>query len=507
MCLTHQISTRYVFNLSASKVFSIANVENDLQARGKEMKFSFINPSPSKLLVASASWPPLGILYLATTLRERGIDVSVLDQPAKGFTVEETVKWVAKEDPDLLGFSTFANSFSTATKISKTVKKQNSNITTIFGNYFATFNAERILRKYPAVDLIVRGEGETTVVDLVDCLKKKHQLKKVLGITFRGRDTIVSTPDRLLIDDLDSIPFPDRSLLDVEYRSMIAGAQLGRKKFTSIVSSRGCPYNCRFCGCQQLARSRWRQRSVENTLEELLYLTSAGYQQFMFVDDSFTLNQKRVINLCKRIRQEKLDIEWSCEGRVDRCPYDMMKELPKAGCHAIYFGIESANQRLLDYYNKKITPQQSENAVKTARKAGIDMIIGAFIVGALDETREEMQNTFKFAKRLPIDFPQFNVLTAYPGMDIWNELIRKGHLNKENHWENGVFVSQLGSSAVPFHEIQQMIHDAYIEYLLRPRFLVRQVARLLISPYRREILRTNWPLLKNALVRGKWEYA
>ncbi|MFX0200209.1 MAG: B12-binding domain-containing radical SAM protein, partial [Candidatus Hodarchaeota archaeon] len=269
------------------------------------------------------------------------------------------------------------------------------------------------------------------------------------------------------------------------------------KKFTSIVSSRGCPYNCRFCCNQKLARSRWRPRSVDNTLEELLYLTSAGYQQFVFVDDSFTLSQKRVINLCKRIRQEKLDIEWMCEGRVDNCSYEMLKELPKAGCKLIYFGIESANQRLLNYYNKKITPQQSENAIKTARKARIDMIIGSFIVGALDETREELRNTFKFAKQLPIDFPQFHILKSYPGTDIWDELTMKGLLNEEDYWETGVFVSKLGSSAVPFHEIRQMAYNALSDFIFRPSFLVRQVALLLKSPYRKSILRTNWKQLGN----------
>lgn len=464
------------------------------------MKFSFINVSPNddillqkrRRSLVSASWPPLGILYLATTLKERSIDVSVLDQPAKGLTYKETIKWVERENPDILGFSTLPSSGRTAALISNEVKKNNPNIINIFGNYYATFNADRVLRKYPSVDIIIRGEGEKTVVDLVDALKGKNELKKVRGISFRDGDAIFSTPDRPLIKDLDSLSFPDRSLIDVEYHSMIAGAKIAVKKFTSIISSRGCVHRCRFCGCQKFCRNIWRPRSTENTLDELLYLSSEGFKQFIFVDDCLTLNKKRLIELCKSMRKEKLHMEWFCEARVDNCSYEMMKELSKAGCKAIFIGIESANQRILDYYNKKITPQQSKKAVEIARKAGIDLIIGSFILGAPDETREEIQNTLEFAKQLPIDYPRFNILGIDPGMDIWDELKMKGLLNEELYWETGISVSKFCPNSVPFKEIELMINDAFNGFLRRRGHILRQVARLLKSRYRMNILINNF---------------
>lgn len=461
------------------------------------MKFSLINASPNEELspreksLSIASFPPLGILYLATTLRAKGTEASVLDQPAKGFTVEETVKWVEKENPDVLGFSTFASSGRTAALISNEVKKENPNVTIVFGGYYATFNAERILRKYPFVDIIARGEGENTVVDLVDCLNKKSKLKNILGITFGNGNGIVSTPDRPLIKNVDSIPFPDRSLLDTEYQSMIAGANVAVKKFTSIISSRGCVYKCRFCSCQKFARNIWRPRSVENTLEELHDLVSEGYKQFIFVDDSFTLDQKRVVKLCKRIRKEKMDITWICEGRVDNCSYEMLREIARAGCKVMYFGIESANQRILDYYEKRITPEQSKKTVELARKAGIDVIVGSFIVGAPDETREEIHNTIRFAKQIPIDLPQINVLGVFPGMDIWRELAMNGLLNEDEHWETGALVSKICPSAVPLEEIKQMTHSAFYDFIRRPSFILKQVARTLRSSYRTEIIINN----------------
>jgi len=263
------------------------------------------------------------------------------------------------------------------------------------------------------------------------------------------------------------------------------------KKFTSVVSSRGCVYRCRFCSCRQFARTMWRPRGVKNTLEELHLLASEGYRQFIFVDDSFTLNQKRVIKLCRAMRKERLDMEWICEGRVDNCSYEMLRETAKAGCKIMYFGIESANQRILDYYNKQATPQQARTAVRTARKAGIDIIIGSFIVGAPDESREEIRNTIEFAKQIPIDFPQFNILGVFPGTDIWNEFETKGLLNNGEYWETGVAIAEICSSAVPLLEIKQMIHEAFYHFIRRPSLITKQISRTLKSSYRMNVIINN----------------
>jgi len=459
------------------------------------MKFSFINPSPieelSGRIGAKASWPPLGLLYMATILKEKGVDVSILDQPAKGYSIEDTVRWVEKEDPDILGFSGYSMSGRTAALTSIEVRKSNPNLPIILGSLYATFNAERVLRKYPSVDIVARGEGEETVVDLVDTLTKGASLKEIQGITFRQGDTVVSTPDRPLLEDLDALPFPDRSLLEEEYHSEIGGAIIALKKFTSVVSSRGCVHGCRFCSCRAFCRGRWRARSVDNTLEELHYLASEGYKQFIFVDDCFTLNPKRAIEICRRMREEKLDFEWICEGRVDSYSYEMLREIARAGCKIIYFGIESANQRILDYYEKKITPEQSVKAVETARKAGIDLIMGTFIVGAPDETREEIQNTLDFAKKLDIDLPQFNALGVHPGMDIWDEMKAKGYVDEERYWETGVGVSRICPTAVPFPEIVEMIKDSVHDFAMRPGFILGQIGRTLKSPYRFNVVLNN----------------
>ena len=461
------------------------------------MKFSFVNPplneevstrEKKKMIGAS---PPMGTLYVASYIKNQGIAVSLLDATAKNLTTTQIANWIKKEDPDIVGFSTLTCTSRTAPQIAKQAKRTNPNLTTVLGGLHATYNPTKILKKYPWVDIIVRGEGEQTALELTRTLEKEDNLKNVSGITFRNNGNIISTPDRPLIKDVDTIPFPDRTLLDTEYHALAAGINAAPKKYTSFVTSRGCVYNCRFCGIRALAKNIWRPRTVQNALEELLLLESQGYRQFHFVDDNFMLNRKRAVKLCQEIRREKLDIDWICLGRVDNCSYPMLKELVRAGCKIIHFGIESANQRILDYYNKRITPQQSRDAVKAARKAGVDVIIGSLIVGAPDETPREIQNTLEFAKHLKLDIPEVNPLGAYPGIDIWDELKTKGMLDEDKYWETGVKISEICPNAVPAEDINRMIHEHIRHFLLRPSFMMEEILKTFKSTYRLNLVINN----------------
>ena len=466
------------------------------------MKIAFISPAAfrenlNERTEPVCSWPPLGMLYLATLLQKDGYEASLLDQAAKGYSIGETVKWAIKENPDVVGFSTLASSGRTAALTAKEIKKEIPDAKIVFGNYYATFNAEHVMQKYPWVDIIVQSEGEVTTLELAKSLKNGERLKNILGLTFREKDKIISTPERPLVRDVDALPFPDRDLLDVNYHSEVAGAIVSPEKFTTVLSSRGCPFRCRFCGCQRFARGVWRARSAKNTVEELRLISSMRYKQFLFVDDSFTVRPKRVIEICREMRKEKIDMDWTCEGRVDSCSSEMMREMVKAGCKIIYFGIESANQRILDYYRKRITPRQSEKAVKTARKAGMNAIVASFIVGAPTETREEIENTLTFARKIPIDFPQFNILGVFPGMDIWDELKEKGMLKEEEYWETGAWASEMSSDCLPPEEIRWLIEKHFNAFLVRPRYLIAEAFRTVKSPFRLKIIAHNLGRLSN----------
>jgi anaerobic magnesium-protoporphyrin IX monomethyl ester cyclase len=461
------------------------------------LKFAFVSASPNESIEnhevrrASASFPPLGILYLASALEQEGFDVSVLDQPAMGYNLSETLRWLEKEDPDVVGFSALMSSGRLAGLLSSKIKEIKPDIVTLVGNHYATFNAERILQKHPFVDIVVRGEADETILDLAKHLQASDDLTQVNGIAFRKDGKATLTPERPLLKNLDLLPFPDRKLLSAEYHCFIAGVNIAPKKFTGILSSRGCSYSCRFCNCTAIFRNYWRARSALNTLDELLQLENEGYKQVVFVDDNFTLNPARVVELCRGIRKEKLDLEWIAEGRVDVWSLEMFREMVAAGLRVMYFGIENANQRLLDYYNKKATPEQAEKAVRAARKAGVDIIVGSFVIGASDETREEIKNTIDFARRIPLDIPQFNILCAYPGSDLWGEFIEKGVIDEEKYWETGINVSKVAADAVPLEEIRQMLNKAFSSFVMRPKFLFAQAARTARSSYRTNMLLSN----------------
>jgi radical SAM superfamily enzyme YgiQ (UPF0313 family) len=462
------------------------------------MKFSFINPSqtPGDLDMCSRAWPPLGMLYIAGVLTEEAIEVSMLDQTAMGFSEEQVLGWVKRENPDILGFSVLQTAAKEASKLAELVKAWNPKVTIVMGNYHATFNDVRILKKYPFVDVIVRGEGEYTCLDLAKCLAKGGDLREIKGITFRDNGDIVSTPDRPLIKSIDELPFPDRNLTKAEYTSTIFGVKVATKKFTTVLSSRGCSFQCGFCGCRKFARGVWRPRSVENIMKELEMLQGEGYEEILFVDDNFTLNRKRTRKLCQEITRQRLNLRWFCDSRVDNCDYDTFRDMVKAGCNSVYFGIESANQRILDYYNKGITPDQAVDAVSKARKAGVDIIVGSFIVGAPDEARSEVENTLKFAQKLDIDVPSFSVLGAVPGTQVWNDLLTKGLINEDECWEASVFVPNVSPDTVSFDEIRSTIYDYFREFYLRPKLLLKETLRTLKSSYRIAVVLANVPRIK-----------
>ena len=457
----------------------------------KVFKVALVNPGPGQILergriVANADhiYPPLGICYLSSVLKNENYQVDLIDQAAMGFNLTQIVKWIKKNDPDILGFSTLTASGSgiSAALTSIEVKRWNPNIKIVFGNRHVTHNDYKILSKYPEVDICVRGEGEFTFMELVRALEKNQSLNNIKGLTFRDNGKIKRNEERPLTKDLDAIPFPDRKALKIEYTGSFGGLELAPKGFTSMISSRGCPYHCSFCYGKRTVG--FRTRSVENIMEEILFLESEGYKFINFVDDNFTVSKKRVIKLCRLMQKHKVDIDWICEGRVNQVSDEMLREMRKANCRILFYGIESANQRILNYYRKNITPSQSIIAVKKARKAKIPFILGSFIVGAPGETYSEIYNTLKFAQKLDIDFPVYNLLGTMPGTDIWDELVEKNVINEAKYWEEGVHISDVDPNGVPTETISNLILEMLKNFFMNPKYLIKTIYRSTTSSYK-----------------------
>lgn len=386
---------------------------------------------------SSECWPPLGLLYLASSLKkQRGDKVRVFDAFCLNMDSSTLVSEIEKEAPDVLGMNCSTHMFLDTMKVVSEVKMRMPDITVILGGYHPTFTSKEILASYEEVDFIVRGEGELVLPQLLDFIEKNQRPYSLSGVAFRdGRKIVQNEFD--LIRDLDSLPFPDRHLVaDVEYGYSHLGVPLTFGKLTTICSSRGCPHECTYCSCSRLMKKKYRERSPSNVIDELIQIESQGYKNCIFVDDNFTLNRKRVIELCRLIRRERLDLRFYAEGRVDRADISLLKEMKKAGFEVIYFGAESASARVLSYYKKGCKPDEIRNAIRNAKKAGL-LVVASFIIGAPIENHDDVMMTLDLIEETYPHAIQINILDCLVGTPMWENFDSLGLIGgddwKTNH--------------------------------------------------------------------------
>jgi anaerobic magnesium-protoporphyrin IX monomethyl ester cyclase len=350
---------------------------------------------------------------MAALLTERNYEVDIID-----LNVGEKQQSTPDNNWDLVGITLDTSRYYKGMKYAHMLKSQGTKV--VVGGPHASFMADEILGSGSA-DFVVRGEGEHTMLELVTALTEGGNLEQIKGLSYLSDDEVIHNDDRTYLDDLDSLPFPARQLLNMDkYRT----SKLGNRSITSILTSRGCPYQCSFCASSKLAGTSWRARSVESIIEEIQFVKDTyGYQAFAFVDDNFTLNPQRVIELCNEICKRSWDIHWWCFSRVDtivRNP-EMVSLMYEAGCRSTYIGIESRNQETLDSYNKKISADISREAISILKDNKIEMT-ASFIIGALNENKEMVKDTLRFAKSLNPNTVSFTILTPYPGTDLFEKV-------------------------------------------------------------------------------------
>ena len=295
-------------------------------------------------------WPPLGLLYIASSLRQiRSDDIRVVDAFCENLTKQALVERVVRERPDVFGINCSTHTFLAAVDVLREVRRIRPETVLVLGGYHATFAAERILRAYPEVDFIIKGEAEHAFPMLLDRVERGVRPDDVDGISFFDDGAFVNRP-LTTIRDLDALPFPDRHMLpDLAYGYFHQDIRLTYGKFTTVCSSRGCPFTCRYCSCAAFSQRRWRARTARNVVDELELLESDGYETVVFVDDNFTLNRKRVLGICEELRARKIHLRYYCEGRVDNAPYSLLREMKRAGFDDIKFGVESPTPHVLTY--------------------------------------------------------------------------------------------------------------------------------------------------------------
>jgi len=380
--------------------------------------------------------PPLGLLYLATVLKKNKIPVKILDTT---FIKDdkELEEEILKNKNKIIGLSVVTPYINKAVFISKKIRKLLPDSIIVFGGPHPTIRPNETLDE-PSVDMIVLGEGEETIVELIKAIEKGKALSTVKGIGFKKGKKKIITKRREPIKNLDSIPIPDRSLLPMfsRYCKVVGGDFFTSPPATTMITSRGCPFNCNFCqpSLRKIFGPAVRFRSANNIVDEIEYLGKEfGLRKFHFVDDTFTANKQRILDFCDLVKKRGLKIKWTTNSRVNTIDEEMLTTMKDAGCTRLSFGVESGSQDVLDKMNKCITTEQIEKAFKLCTKLKL-FSVGSLMLGYPSETKEDLIKTKELIKRIEPDRIDLHIVNPIIGTQL-HEFAKKNNLLLEDNYE------------------------------------------------------------------------
>ena len=363
--------------------------------------------SPGSHIFSFTALPRLGCILLGTILKHKGYNVKVFIEDIAPLT------WDMLDDADMVCISAITPTANRAFQIAERFRKRG--VPVAIGGPHSTFLPDEGLQH---ADYVIRGEGEETIVELLDHIENNRPLDQIKGLSFKNDNgEIVHNPARELLDDLCSSPVPDFSLV---YR-------WDRSRVVPVATSRGCPFGCRFCSVIPMFGRKYRFKTIERVLEEIRSAQQKKAHIF-FIDDNFAANKQRTKELLRAIIENNIRIEWSAQVRTDAAKDPELLELmKKAGCFAVYIGFESINPATLSLYNKGQGIKDIEDSIRAVKKYSIN-IHGMFVLGSDTDDIETIKKTAKFANKLDIDSIQFMVLTPLPGTPVFEDLRSSGRL-------------------------------------------------------------------------------
>jgi len=432
---------------------------------------TLVNPPYPKRGHQHPPLTPLGIAYLGAVLEKNGYSVDVIDCQAQKIAHNSFEREIGKHQPKIVGITSTTLTYKSALKIAATAKQVHPDCVTILGGCHATFWDYKALEECPQLDIVVRKEGEYTLLEIVNRLKENRHIDDVLGTTCWKNKKIIRNEDRPYIENLDDLPFPAHHLLPLK-RLRKQG-----KVIFPLTTSRGCVYWCNFCTAVRMFGRRYRMRNPKNVVDEIQFLNEKyGATQFTFSDDTFTVDQARVRKICEDVRNRRLKVQWDCETRVDMVTRDLLKKMKKAGCIAVWFGVESGCQNVLDSMEKDVNLAQTRRAFKWAHEAGL-MTIASVILGFPGETKDTVLKTVKFVEELNPNDVGYHIATPYPGTPMYDFVKENGWLKITDFDRYDTATPVFESPTLSMKDLAEIREKAYQRFYIRPRYVLRMLSK------------------------------
>ncbi len=440
--------------------------------------------------------PPIGLASLAAVLEQRGVPAQILDLPALGLSRDEVVARLRAGGPAWVGITSTTVEINGSLRLASLVKETVPGVRVILGGAHPTAMPEEVAA-HPAVDLVVRGEGEDTLAEVVS----GGDWVSVQGITYRAKDgSIVNNPPRPVILDLSRLPMPAYHLLPMaNYRPSLGNFK--RLPAMSMVTTRGCPGRCTYCSTRAMGE-RIRMRDPLQIADEIERLVRQyGIREISFYDDTISWQRAGFMRLLEEIVRRRLGITWSCMSRVDMVDAEMLKLMRRAGCHQVGYGIESASPEILKNVKKRIDLSVVPGVVRDTRQAGLDVRL-MFMLGNPGETKETMEETLRLAIKLDPDIYVFNITVPFPGTEMFAWARDNGHLTTMDWDLYDLSHVVMRLPTVEPRAVEEFYRHAYRKAYLNPRFAARRAAHLL-HPGKVGALVNNVRFLARALWRGR----
>ena len=366
---------------------------------------------------------PIGLCYINALLKKGGYRSRIANLSGLGWKRVEAL--FKTEKPSILGISLYTHNRMESLRLAALAKGLNPGCFVVLGGPHATHRARELLLREPSIDAVVLGEGEETFLELANSVAKGiRSIGAIRGIAFRRAKKVVFTRSRGLIEELDSLPLPAAFLDDA------IGVDL-HNQLEFIITSRGCPFSCRFCSSPSFWKRRVRFRSPRSIADEIRYIRDRyGLIYFSLRDDTFTLDRERVMEFCSLIIRERLHILWNCQTRANALDEEMLLWMKRAGCECIQIGVESGSLKVLRELGKQVTPDQVRVAALTARKVGMNLSV-YLITGVPGETEEDLEDTLRLIEDIRASDGQVSPLAYYPGTEQFEGDAEKGLVTKD----------------------------------------------------------------------------